>query len=51
MIDSGIIFSYFSITMCKTTRCGYSLDAPRRGASNEYPTTCFLIKKYAVDTH
>ena len=38
MISLGY-FSYFSIknNIC----CGYSLEAPRRGASNEYPQHMF----------
>ena len=32
------IFSYFSTKTC----CGYSLEAPLRGASNEYPQQMFL---------
>ena len=34
--------------------CGYSLEAPRRGASNEYPQHIFSLRnkkdKYYVDT-
>ena len=48
MIGLGY-FSYFSIknNIC----CGYSLEAPRRGASNEYPQHMFygeLEKKYPI---
>ena len=25
--------------------CGYSLEPPRRGGSNEYPNLCFLFPK------
>ena len=33
-------FSYFSVK----TYCGYSLEAPRWGASNEYPQHVFIEK-------
>ena len=32
-----LYFSYFSTKTC----CGYSLEAPRRGASNDYPQHMF----------
>ena len=32
-----IIFSYF----CPKHSCGYSLEPPRRGGSNEYPQSMF----------
>ena len=33
----------FLFLLChKNIRCGYSLEAPRRGASNEYPQCMFL---------
>ena len=35
--NSGIDFLNYSIKTC----CGYSLEAPRRGASNEYPRHMF----------
>ena len=34
---SGTQFSYFSLKTC----CGYSLEAPRQGASNEHHNICF----------
>ena len=33
--------SYFSMKTC----CGYSLQAPHRGASNEYSQHIFLMEK------
>ena len=42
-------FSYFSMK----TYCGYSLEAPLRGASNEYPQHMFSWRnktKYYLDT-
>ena len=30
----------------KNIDCGYSLERPRRGGSNEYPQSMFLSKKY-----
>ena len=33
-------FSYF----CSKNDCGYSLEPPRRGGSNEYPPYMFLIE-------
>ena len=32
-----IILDFFFLFLHKTICCGYSLEAPRRGASNEYP--------------
>ena len=35
--------------LCKNIDCGYSLEPPRRGGSNEYPQSMFLrrhLKKY-----
>ena len=40
-------FSYFSVKTC----CGYSLEVPRRGTSNEYPQHVFKEKSYVVGTH
>ena len=44
-------FSYFATKTC----CGYSLKAPRRGASNEYPQHMFLWKNkkssYLIPTY
>ena len=34
------IFSYFSTKTC----CGYSLEVPHRGTSNEYPQHMFLLR-------
>ena len=33
----AFIFGQFSPVLCKNTCCGYLLEAPQRGASNEYP--------------
>ena len=33
-----IFFLFLNENIC----CGYSLEAPRRGASNEYDKICFL---------
>ena len=43
-------FSYFS--MYEIIYCGYLLDAPRRGAANEYPHTTFFLGeiKFFPDT-
>ena len=44
-----ISFLFLDENIC----CGYSLEAPRRGASNEYPQHMFSSrnkKKYYVDT-
>ena len=40
----------FFIFLLKTIDCGYSLEPPRRGGSNEYPQSMFLSrnKKYNV---
>ena len=39
----------FCLFLHENMSCGYSLEAPRRGASNEYPQLMFLsltVKKY-----
>ena len=36
-----IILGYFFLFLHKKICCGYSLEAPRRGASNEYPQHMF----------
>ena len=38
MIFSGIFFLFLH----KNISCGYSLEAPQQGASNEYPQHMFL---------
>ena len=35
-----IVFLFLHENIC----CGYSLEAPRRGASNEYPQHMFLLR-------
>ena len=37
-----IIKGYFSLFLHKNLCCGYSLESPRRGDSNEYPQHMFL---------
>ena len=37
-------FSYFS----KKTCCGYSLESPRRGSSNEYPQYMYLLRNMKI---
>ena len=37
-----IIMGSFSLVLHQKICCGYSLEAPRRGASNEYPEHMFL---------
>ena len=37
-----IILGQFFLFLYKNICCGYSLEAPRRGASNEYPQHMFL---------
>ena len=39
-IKNSDIFSYF----CLNIECGYSLEPPRRGGSNEYPQSMFSSK-------
>ena len=45
-IKNSDIFSFFA----QNIGCGYSLESPRRGGSNEYPQSMFLaeIKKNRV---
>ena len=37
--------NFFFLFIHKNIRCGYSLEAPCRGASNEYPQHMFLWRK------
>ena len=37
-------FDIFFLFLHENVCCGYSLEAPRRGASNEYPQHVFLEK-------
>ena len=39
-----IILGYLFLFLLKNICCGYSLEAPRRGASNEYPQHIFLLR-------
>ena len=41
MIILGYVFLFLHNKIC----CGYSLEAPRRGASNEYHNICFMVKR------
>ena len=34
----------FFLFLNENIRCGYSLEAPRRGASNEYPQNMFSLR-------
>ena len=38
-------FRYFFIFLLKNIECGYSLEPPRRGGSNEYPQSMFFEQK------
>ena len=39
------IFMIFFIFLLKTD-CGYSLEPPRRGGSNEYHNLCFSARRF-----
>ena len=39
-----IIFLFLNKNIC----CGYSLEAPPRGASNEYPQRMFLLRNEKI---
>ena len=39
--NENLIFFYIS---AKNTDCGYSLEPPRRGVSNEYPQSMILSR-------
>ena len=43
-----IIQEYFSD---RKTSCGYSLEVPHQGASNEYHNICFCMEKYKCIYH
>ena len=38
----GIFLGYFFLFLHKNIGCGYSLEAPHRGSSNEYQQPMFL---------
>ena len=41
---SGYQVNIFFLFLNENICCGYSLEAPRRGASNEYPQHVFIKK-------
>ena len=43
----GLSYLFLHKNIC----CGYSLEAPQRGASIEYSQQMFAIKTYVVGTH
>ena len=43
--DKNILFFHIS---AKNTDCGYSLEPPRRGGSNEYPQSMFWAQKREI---
>ena len=47
-----IIIGQFFLFLHKNICCGYSLEVPHQGASNEYPQHMFYGElTYVVDTH
>ena len=42
-ISSDFLFCKISNTYAQNIDCGYTLGQPRRGGSNEYPQSMFLI--------
>ena len=42
-----IFFSYF----CSKIECGYSLEPPRQGGSNEYPQSMFLSRNKKTNVY
>ena len=47
----GLIRDIFFLLFLKNICCGYSLEAPRQGTSNEYHDICFhgKIKKNSIN--
>ena len=39
-----LIFFYIFLIFAQNVDCGYTLEPPRRGGSNEYPQSMFLSK-------
>ena len=39
---------YFFIFLLKNINCGYTLEPPRRGGSNEYPQSMFWIENKKI---
>ena len=39
-------FKYIFLIFAQNIDCGYTLEPPRRGGSNEYPQSMFLEQKY-----
>ena len=50
----NVIFFFFFFFPISSQKCGYSLEAPLQGASNDYPQHMFSLRnknKYLPDTH
>ena len=43
-VHHGNIFFYIFLTFAQNIDCGYTLEPPRRGGSNEYPQSMFWSK-------
>ena len=46
-----IILGYFFLFLHKHICCGYTLEAPHRGASNEYPKHTFFMENWRKVFH
>ena len=44
-INSGKILIFYFNIIAQNVDCGYTLEPPRRGVSNEYPQSMFGLKK------
>ena len=42
---------FFLLFLIQNIHCGYTLEPPRRGGSNEYPQCMFWIKAVLTCTH
>ena len=44
-------YNYFHIFALLNIDCGYTLESPQRGGSNEYPQSMFYIEAVLTSTH
>ena len=49
--NSEIFFFFIFHISAQNIDCGYSLEPPRRGGSNEYPQSMFLIRNKKNDIY
>ena len=48
VLDKRSIWKIFFLFLYENIHCGYSLEAPRRGASNEYPQCMVSLRNKKI---